>query len=192
MSRPTQIVLLDDQPAVRAGIRAVVSSEPDLQLVGAATGEAQLWTLLGPARPDVVVLDLLHHGQIGLNLCLEIRRQPDPPAVVIYSESNESQVVVAAAIAGAAAVVGKESPTATLIEVIRAIARDPRTTPPVTLEMQRQAAGRLEADDLPILSMRLAGEPADEIGRVLGLSPAAMAVRLARMVDRLKPTEMAG
>jgi DNA-binding NarL/FixJ family response regulator len=190
--RPTQIVLLDDQPAVRAGVRAIVASEPDLQLVGAATGEAQLWHLLGPSGPDIVVLDLLHHGQIGLNLCLEIDRQPDPPAVILYSESGESKVVVAAALAGASAVVNKESPTARLVEVIRSVAEEPRATPKVTLDMRRAAAAKLDPADLPILSMRLAGEPPAEIGRVLGLSSAAVAVRLARMLDRLRPSELAG
>ena len=101
-------------------------------------------------------------------------------------------MVVAAALAGASAVVNKESPTARLVEVIRSVAEEPRATPKVTLDMQREAAAKLDPADLPILSMRLVGEPPAEIGRVLGLSSAAVAVRLARMLDRLRPSELAG
>ena len=185
VGRATQIVVLDDQPTVRAGVRAAIAGDPGLQLVGAATGEAHLWKLIGPAGPDIVVLDLFRHGRIGLNICLEIGRQPDPPRVILYSEPDDRQMIVAAALAGASAVVRKGSPNARLVDVIRAIAAEPEAMPKVTLGMQREAAAKLDAPDLPILSMRLAGEPPAEMGRVLGLSSTEIAGRLARMLDRL-------
>ena len=62
MSRATRILLLDDHSVVRAGIGAILAAEPDLELVGAAGSEGELWPLLRETRPQVVVLDLHHPG----------------------------------------------------------------------------------------------------------------------------------
>jgi chemotaxis response regulator CheB len=101
MSPPIRIALLDDHTAVRAGLRAIIASEPDLELVGAAASEAELWPLLRTTHPDLVLLDLHHPGRDGLSLALQIKRPPDAPAVVLYSAFIDDVLVVAAALAGA-------------------------------------------------------------------------------------------
>jgi DNA-binding NarL/FixJ family response regulator len=114
-----RVALLDDHPGVRAGRQAILATEPDLQVVGSAADEHALWPLLERARPAIVVLDLHHPGRDGLALCLQIKRQPDPPAVVLYSAYTSAALVVAAAVAGADAIVSKSSALTTLLEAIR-------------------------------------------------------------------------
>jgi DNA-binding NarL/FixJ family response regulator len=63
-------------PAVRAGLQAILATEPDLQVVGFATDEHALWPVLERTRPAIVVLDLHHPGRDGLALCPQVKRQP--------------------------------------------------------------------------------------------------------------------
>jgi DNA-binding NarL/FixJ family response regulator len=192
MSPPIRIALLDDHTAVRAGLRAIIASEPDLELVGAAASEAELWPLLRTTHPDLVLLDLHHPGRDGLSLALQIKRPPDAPAVVLYSAFIDDVLVVAAALAGAGAVVSKSSSTASLLEAIRALARNPCSLPQISLRMRREAAARLDPADRPILAMRLAGDQPAEIGHTLRLPPRAIGARIAAIIARLEPIGSAG
>jgi DNA-binding NarL/FixJ family response regulator len=77
--RAIRILLLDDHSVMRAGIGAIVASEPDLELAGAAGSEHELWPLLRDTKPDVVLLDLHHPGRDGLSISLRIKLRPDAP-----------------------------------------------------------------------------------------------------------------
>lgn len=153
-----RVAFLDDHPAVRAGLQAILATEPDLQVVGFAADEHELWPLVRETRPAVTILDLHHPGRDGLALCLRIKRQPDPPAVVLYSGYTTGALVVAAAVVGADAVVSKSSTAASLVEAIRAVARNPPTIAPITPQMKAEAAARLDPADHAILAMRVAGD----------------------------------
>ena len=105
-----RVAFLDDHPAVRAGLQAILATEPDLRLVGSAAGEHELWPLLARTHPAVVILDLHHPGRDGLALCLQIKRQPAAPAVLLYSANTPAGLLVAAAVAGADAVSANPAP----------------------------------------------------------------------------------
>jgi DNA-binding NarL/FixJ family response regulator len=185
-----RIAMLDDQPAVRAGLEAIIAAEPDLQLVGSAGGDAELWPLLRRTRPDVLVLDLYHRGRDGLALTLKVRRLPDRPAIVLYTGSARGPLVVAGVVAGADAVVSKTSSGLVLVEAIRHAAASTHAPMPVSRQMRVEAA-RLDPADHAILAMRLAGEPPAEIADTLGLTDRAIEQRIARIVRRLEPSTSA-
>jgi DNA-binding NarL/FixJ family response regulator len=186
-----RVAFLDDHPAVRAGIQTILSTEPDLRLVGFAADEQALWPLLERARPAIVILDLHHPGRDGLALCLQITRQPDPPAVVLYSAYTPAALVVAAAVAGADAIVSKSSAATTLVEAIRAVARNPRTIPAISPQMKADAAARLDPADHAILAMRVAGDSPVEIATTLGIPDTTIANRIAAIVTKLEPLRSA-
>jgi DNA-binding NarL/FixJ family response regulator len=71
-----RVAVLDDHPAVRAGVQAILAPEPDLISVGSAANEEQVWPLLRRTRPDVIVLGFHHPGRDGLALCLDIKPGP--------------------------------------------------------------------------------------------------------------------
>jgi DNA-binding NarL/FixJ family response regulator len=125
-----RVAVLDDHPAVRAGLEAILAREPDLIAVGSAADAEELWPLLRRTRPDVVVLDVHHPGPDGLALCLDIKRGLHAPAVVLYPAATPDALVVAAAVAGVDAIVGKSSSSRALLEAIREVARARRAGPP--------------------------------------------------------------
>jgi DNA-binding NarL/FixJ family response regulator len=186
-----RVAFLDDHPAVRAGLQAILATEPDLQVVGFAADEHELWLLLQRTHPAIVVLDLHHPGRDGLALCLRIKRQPDPPAVVLFSAYTPAALVVPAAVAGADAIVSKSSAAATLLEAIRTVARTPRTIPPITPQMKADAAARLDPADHAILAMRVAGDSPVEIAATLGVPDTTIAHRIAAIVAKLEPLRSA-
>lgn len=180
-----RVAVLDDHPAVRFGLQAILAPEADLLLVGSAANDEQVWPLLRDTRPDVIVLDEHHPGRDGLALCLEIKRRPRPPAVVIYSATTPAVLVVAAVVAGVDAVVAKSSSNRALLEAIRAVAIPPRPLPPVTPQMKAEAASRLDPSDHAILAMRLAGHTLADIGDTLWLPVPTVADRIAAIVATL-------
>jgi DNA-binding NarL/FixJ family response regulator len=182
-----RVAHLDDQAAVRAGIEAILATEPDLEMVGSAASENELWSLLEHTRPAVVILDLHHPGHGGLELCLQLKLRPDPPAVVLYSAHVPEAQIVAAAVAGADSIISKSTAPARLVEAIRNVAGDSRTGPPITLQMKAEAAARLDPADHAILAMRVAGDAPVEIAATLGVPDATIPRRMAAIVSALQP-----
>lgn len=180
-----RVALLDDHPAVRAGLDAILAPQPDLDLVGSATNENELWTLLARTRPEVLILDLHHPGRDGLQICLRIKLAADPPGLVLYSATTSAGLAAAAAVAGANALVGKSSAASTLTDAIRRVARDSTAVPLLVPSATRAAAAVLPPQDHAILAMRIAGESPSEIATTLGIPEPALAGRTEAIVQKL-------
>jgi two-component system response regulator DesR len=168
-------------------VQAILAPEPDLETVGSAADEEQVWSLLRRTRPSVVVLDLYHPGRDGLRLSLKIKRRPYAPAVVLYSASTDPALGVAAAVAGANAIVRKSEASHVLVEAIREVARAPRTLPSVSPRIRAEAAAMLDSADHAILAMRLAGHSPANIAATLVHPVHAIAERIAAIVTALVP-----
>jgi DNA-binding NarL/FixJ family response regulator len=182
---PVRVALLDDHPAVRTGLTAILEQQTDVVMIGTAASEHELWPVLRRERPDVVVLDLHHPGRDGLALCLRIKRAPDAPRVVLYSASAVAELLVPATLAGADAIVDKSSPADDLVSAIRSVASGERTLAPIPPWTQARAAAELDPAQRPLFAMRLAGTSTRDIGATLNLTPGELARRTAAMVSRL-------
>ena len=181
-----RILLVDDHPALRAGLTAVLRAEPGLVPLGTAASEEELWPALHRTKPDVVVLDYHVPPADGLQLCRRIKRSMVPPKVLLYSAYADASLVIPSLLAGADGVVNKGAPANELYDAIRTIARGERVIPPLSRELLDDANTRLDAEDLPILGMALDGTPESEIARTLGLSADEMTHRMDRMISTLK------
>ncbi len=82
-ARPIRVVIADDEPLVRSGLRADLASEPDVEIVGEAADGLEALTRIEEARPDLVLLDVQMPGLDGFEV-LE-RLEGDPPAVVFVT-----------------------------------------------------------------------------------------------------------
>lgn len=174
------IVLVDDHPAVRAGLRGLIEDEDGMRVAASAATAREGLETIAAARPDVALVDLHLPDDDGLSLCLRTRGLPEPPRVIIYSAFADTGVAVRAVIAGAEGVLPKATPPQALLEALRAGARaelDGRAL--------RAVGERLDADDLPILGMLANAVPAQEIERTLGLEPSALEARRWAMLSRL-------
>jgi DNA-binding NarL/FixJ family response regulator len=181
-----RILIVDDHPAMRAGLTAVLRGEPGFVALDAATSAADLWPTLNRTRPDVVVLDYHLPGDDGLVLCRRIKRQIPAPAVLLYSAYADASLTIPARLAGADGLINKSAPANELYDAIRRVARGERVQPPLSRELLDRAANDLQAEDLPILGMALEDTPIGEMAAVLGVEPAVVSRRIDRMISQLK------
>lgn len=182
-----RILIVDDHPAVRAGLVAVLRSEPGLVPVGAAADEQEGWRLAQRARPDLVLLDLHLPGGDSLALCRRVKALDDPPHVLIYSAFADDELTVPATLAGADGIQDKTEPMLELFDAIRRVARGERLLAPITAERLQEAQSRIPTVDWPIVAMLLDGTPEADVAATLGVSTSALDARIARMFARLAP-----
>jgi DNA-binding NarL/FixJ family response regulator len=186
-SSPIRTLIVDDHPAMRAGVAAVLEQEDDITVVAAATGGRQLWRTLGPADPDVVLMDFDLDGEDGVILCHRIKRRPDAPGVVLYSAFADRMLISPAMLARADALVSKRADAAVICNAIRDAAR--RSTPPVLPPGERERlGGTLDEDELSLAALLLSRQPVDHIAEVTGTTTECVDEAVERMLRRLVPT----
>lgn len=178
-------LIVDDHPAVRAGLSAVMDTEPGIVLLGAACSAADLPPALHRTRPDIVVLDYHLPGEDGLMVCLGIKAETPPPGVLLYSAYADASLTIPAMLAGVDGIVNKGAPARDLLDAIRRVARGEPVLPSVSPELLEAAAKRLDPEDHPVLAMLVHGTPRGDVAAVLGIEPPALAARVKTMVGRL-------
>lgn len=183
---PLRVLVVDDHPALRAGLEGLLRGEADLDCVGIADGTDQLLATLRDARPEVVILDYALGDADGLTTCFRIKQEPNAPAVVLYSAYVDRVFAVPAAIAQADATVAKSAPVGDLLSAIRDVARGELARPRPDPELLEAASARLSADDVPIAAMLLAATPIVDIAQALNLSIAEVRSGALRIIGRLQ------
>jgi DNA-binding NarL/FixJ family response regulator len=181
-----RLALLDDHPAVLAGLLRLIEPQPDMTVIAAAPTVGELSQQLSGTPADVLVLDYdLARGD-GLMHCLRVKRRSHPPAVIIYSACSGHGLVLAARAAGADGVVDKAEPVQNLLAAIRgAIAGEP-SIPAVPRTAYEAAAASLDDEDLPVLAMLLDGTSLDGMAHALRKSRVELSWQSQRIVARLR------
>ena len=182
-----RIALLDDHPAVLAGLRRLIDAEPDMSVAAVAASAPELARELDGLRPDVLILDYDLTRDDGLAHCRRMKSRTNPPAVVIYSAYAGPALTLAARAAQADAVVDKAEPVQTLLAAVRRAAGGEVVMGAVPRDAFEAAVARLEDDDLPVFAMLLDREPYDSIAEALRIEPAEVSRRAQRIVGRLRP-----
>ena len=174
------IVLVDDHPAVRAGLRGLIEDEDGMRVAASAASAREGLEAIAAARPAVALVDLHLPDDDGLSLCLRTRSLPEPPRVIIYSAFADAGLAVRAMIAGAEGVLPKATAPRALLDALRDGA-------PRALESRalRAIGERLDPEDLPILGMLAHGTATREIEITLGLEPSWLEARRWAMLARL-------
>ena len=159
MTTAIRVVLVDDQPLVRAGVGLIVGSEPGMQVVAEApNGELGVHAALAH-RPDVVLMDVRMPVMDGLVATARLRDADGPP-VLVLTTFDDDEVLWGAVEAGAAGFVLKDAPGDDIIRAIRAVAAggswlDPRVTPRLLGALRRETATtRARTDVVDVLSER--------------------------------------
>jgi DNA-binding NarL/FixJ family response regulator len=182
VSSMTRIVVIDPQPAVRAGLAMLLRTEPGLVPVGSAVGAQDGLELVGRQRPDVVLLD-----GADLGLCRRLRALEFAPRVVLYAGSDDPSLPVTARVAGADGLVHKEAPPEELYEALRVVARGGSALPPLDRAQLDTAAHRVEGEDLALLAMLVDRAEPSEVAATLRLDRRRLQRRIERVLGRLRP-----
>jgi two-component system, NarL family, response regulator DevR len=183
---PTRLLVVDDHPAMRSGLRDLLADEVDFEVV-AATATAEAALALAERDPiDVAVVDYQLGGRNGLWLSRKLKRLPAPPAVLIYSAYTDGVLAAAAVVAEADAVVSKATLGSELCHAIRDVASGRRHMPLPPPRVAESLRRRLDDEEVEIFGMLLAGIAPEEVSSILGLSPARLESRLWAMLRRLE------
>ena len=181
-----KVALVDDHPAVRAGLHALLRREPGLTPVAVPVLDELAPRDVLAAEPDVALVDGQLAAGTGLGLCFEMSRLAAAPPVVLYSAYVDEEFAIAARVAGAAGVLNKSEPLERLLNTLRVAARGAAQFPPLAPRALRHCADLLEPEDLPFLSMLAYGTTRWETAQTLGVSRGELEGRLARVVATLE------
>jgi DNA-binding NarL/FixJ family response regulator len=117
-----KIILADDHQVVRKGLKALLSSETDLTIVGEAGDGLETVKLVEQLQPDVLILDLMMAGINGLEVTRQLQKKCPQTGIVILSMHSNEAYVLEALRSGAKAYILKESPPEELVRAIREVA----------------------------------------------------------------------
>ncbi len=196
--RPTiRLVIVDDHAVVRAGIRALLESQPDLVVVGEAHDTASAKTVVHATRPDVVLMDLnLDGGDDGAKTTAALLTAPEPPRVLVLTTYDTESDILAAIEAGAAGYLLKDAPPADVFDAIRRTA-DGETVlaPAVAATLVRRASSPgpvLTEREVAIVELLAEGLGNREIARQLLVSEATIKSHLTHIYTKLDVDTRAG
>jgi DNA-binding NarL/FixJ family response regulator len=117
-----RVVVADDQPLVRTGLRMILSDAADLEIVGEAADGDEAVALAAAERPDVVLMDVRMPGMGGIDATRAVTAVEDPPRVLVLTTFDLDEVVYDALRAGASGFLLKDAPEERLLTAIRVVA----------------------------------------------------------------------
>lgn len=188
------MLIADDHPIVRQGLRRIVADTADLVVVAEATDARDVLARLSAAPVDVAVLDLVMPGTSGLDLLETVHRAYPRLAILVLSMHPEDQYALRALRAGAAGYLTKESAPDDLVQAIRKVHAGGRwITPGVAEQLAAYLgapAGKLPHETLSnrehqVLCLLARAMSVKEIGRTLHLSEKTISTYRARVLDKL-------
>jgi len=191
-----RVLIVDDHPFVRGGLRALLSAEPDMQVVGEAASGDEAIHQVGITRPDVILMDLLMPGKDGVEAMADIRRGYPDARFVVLTSMAEPELMRLALNAGAQGYVLKQSPPDETIQVIRAVhSGRVRLDPEIGSQILRDAEAARVYDRPPlepltereheVLKLLAHGLTNDEIGSRLSISTRTAATHVGNILGKL-------
>ena len=194
----TRVVLVDDEQMVRAGLRLLISSEDDLEVVGEAADGQEGVEVVARLRPDVVLMDVRMPRMSGLAAAERILSSQPEAKVLMLTTFDEDEVVDASLRHGVSGFLLKSSPPEDLVDAIRHAragqgALDPAVVPGVIARISAAPAAPSRATELDLLTpretdvLRLVGlgHSNSEIAAELYLGETTVKTHLGRVLDKL-------
>ena len=191
------VVIADDQRMLRAGLRMVIETEPDIAVVGEAGDGVEAVALVRRLRPDVVLMDIAMPRQDGLAATRALLGTPNPPRIIVLTTFDTDENLYRALRAGASGFLLKVSSPEHLITAIRVVAGgEALLDPAVTTRVISAFAGRpgpepppelgeLTPRETDVLRLMARGMSNAEIGAALTVGEATVKTHVARVLMKL-------
>jgi DNA-binding NarL/FixJ family response regulator len=188
--RLIRLLIADDHPVVRDGLRAMLATQPDMELVGEAATGTQAVAQARALRPDVVLMDLQMPELDGPDAIATLREQAPEVRVLVLTTYGTDADITRAVDAGATGYLLKDAPREQLFGAIRAAARgesvlSPSVATRVLGRMRAPAEEALSPRELEILQAVARGLSNKDIGRQLYVSEATVKTHLLRVFSKL-------
>lgn len=193
-----KVLLVEDHIVVRQGIKALLSDEPDMEIVGEADNGREALPLVDRLKPDVVLMDISMPGLNGIEAARQVhQRHPEVKIVILSMHANEEYVFQVLR-AGASGYVLKQSDSSEVLTAIRAaLAGGSFLSPPISRTVIDDYVSRAElrgqGDDLDLLTSRerevlqllAEGQPNRDIAQQLNISIKTVETHRGNMMNKL-------
>lgn len=183
---PIRCLVVDDHPAILAGLRGLLASEPDFDVVDALDSAEAAAELAEDVPVDVAIVDYQLPGHSGLWLSRKLKRLPEPPAVLIYSAFSDYMLAAACVVAEADGLLSKAALGTDLYTAIRRAATGMSRLPPVPSTLADGMRRRFDSMEQAIFGLLLAGIGRGEIARTLHIDTGELETRQWTMLRKLE------
>jgi DNA-binding NarL/FixJ family response regulator len=201
--KPIRVFLADDHDLVRAGIRSLLQTINDVEVIGEAADGREAIRLLQELRPDVVLMDVMMPGLNGLEATERIVKEHPSVRVIILSMNAAEEFVLQAIRAGASGYLLKNAKTAELEQALRSVAAGQTyLSPAVSGHVIEDSKRRMAADESAknpltprqreVLQLVAEGNSTKQIAKKLGISVKTVEMNRSQIMDALDIRDIAG
>ena len=196
-----RLVIVDDDPLVRAGLGLILGGTPELEVIGEAVDGVDALDRVAELRPDIVLMDIRMSRMDGLTATAQILAKPDAPRIIVLTTFDSDDMVLKALQAGASGFLLKDTPPERMIEAITKVDAGETTLSPSVLAQVVAAATRTAGDGRIEAANKLLGTLTDrerevalaigqgrsnaEIGKSLYMSIATVKAYVTRIFYKL-------
>ena len=199
-----RVLLVDDDALVRAGLRMILSSSEEMEVVGEAADGADAVAATQAHRPDVVLMDIRMPGMDGIAATSALRRLASPPHVIVLTTFQADEHVMSALRAGADGFLLKDTAPAEIVDAVRHVAAGAAMLSPSvtrtllahldddeTADRRRLAAERLKSltdREREVAAAVGSGASNAEVAASLFMSEATVKAHVSRLLTKLEVT----
>lgn len=187
-----RILVVDDHPVVRQGLKYILSGEPRIEMVGEASNSQEALNLIRTSPWDAVILDIAMPGRGGLDILKELKRDFPKLPVLILSMHPEEQYAMRALKEGAAGYMNKESAPYDLLTAIKKITRGGKYISPAlsekllfAIDTEKPLHENLSNREFQVMLMIASGKGISRIADEMSLSVKTVGTYRTRILDKL-------
>jgi DNA-binding NarL/FixJ family response regulator len=179
------VLIVDDHPAVRRGLRFFLGLSDDIEVVGEAADGTQVAELVAATAPDVVLLDMVLPGLDGLGVLAALRDQRSPARVLVVTSFTDRRSALPAVRAGARGYLSKDVEPEALVAAVRSVHAGHLLLEPAVTEALLADPPELTARENDVLALVADGRSNREIARALVLSEKTVKTHVSSILLKL-------
>jgi DNA-binding NarL/FixJ family response regulator len=191
MSKPIKVLIVDDHPVVRAGLTSMLGTQPQLDVIGAASTGEEAVQMIQSSQPDVLLLDLRMPGMNGIDTLDAMRKSCATARAIILTSFETDEDIYRAVQAGAHGYLLKNTSLKEMVDAISTVNSGKKHFPGniASKLAERMMRTNLTAREIEILKMLAKGPTNKQIGRALGISDHTVRNHVNSILEKLEVSD---